>query len=186
MTISGETGWNNVEKEQIWKSVLGELEVSLSKANFTTWFKNTHVVALTETSAIVGVPNVFTKEWLEKKYHPQIIEALRNSLPQVTSIEYKVGSVKTLEKEIVEDLAVKEDGSETVPSFEPSIRDTPIGVSGMNPKYTLDTFVVGSSNKLAFAACQSVAENPGNKYNPLFISAIRIPPKDARHSKPSP
>jgi chromosomal replication initiator protein len=158
-----------VEKEQVWKSVLGELEVSLSKANFTTWFKNTQIVALTESGAIVGVPNVFTKEWLEKKYNPQILEAIRSSIPTIVSIEYKVGSLKTLEKEVVKDSASKVVTNETVPTFEPVVNENPIATGGMNSKYTLDTFVVGSSNKLAFAACQSVAENPGTKYNPLFI-----------------
>lgn len=158
-----------MEKEQVWKSVLGELEVSLSKANFTTWFKNTHVVALTDTSAIVGVPNVFTKEWLEKKYNPQILDAIKNSMPDITHIEYKVGSVKTLEKEAVKELIPKEIISDSTPSYESTVNNSPLNLGGMNPKYTLDTFVVGSSNKLAFAACQSVAENPGSKYNPLFI-----------------
>ncbi len=158
-----------MEKEQVWKSVLGELEVSLSKANFTTWFKNTQIVAITETSAVVGVPNVFTKEWLEKKYHPQILEAIRSSAPGITIIEYKVGSLKTLEKEVAKEQPVVVPTVETTPTYQPLADNNAVGSSGMNPRYTLDTFVVGSSNKLAFAACQSVAENPGTKYNPLFI-----------------
>ena len=91
-----------MEKEQIWKSVLGELEISLSKANFTTWFKNTQIVSILDGLVVVGVPNVFTKEWLEKKYHPQIMEAIGQSMPTVNKIEYRVGSLKTLEKEVVE------------------------------------------------------------------------------------
>ncbi len=158
-----------MEKEQVWKSVLGELEVSLSKANFTTWFKNTQIVAITETSAVVGVPNVFTKEWLEKKYHPQILEAIRSSAPGITTIEYKVGSIKTLEKEVAKEQPMITPPTETTPTYQPLADNNAIGASGMNPRYTLDTFVVGASNKLAFAACQSVAENPGTKYNPLFI-----------------
>lgn len=162
----------NMEKEQVWKSVLGELEISLSKANFTTWFKNTQIVALSDVAVIVGVPNVFTKEWLEKKYHPQILEAIRTSLPSINTIEYKVGSLKTLEKEAEKDLSAKkviEPDVSQEPTFQPLANENQISASGMNPRYTLDTFVVGSSNKLAFAACQSVAETPGTKYNPLFI-----------------
>jgi len=156
-----------MEKEQIWKSVLGELEVSLSKANFTTWFRNTQIVSLCGDKAVVGVPNVFTKEWLEKKYHTQIQDAMSHIVPEVKTIEYRVGSIKTLEKEVSEKEAIKKVEEEVHEAEE--MTDAKASIGGLNPKYTLDTFVVGSSNKLAFAACQSVAENPGTKYNPLFI-----------------
>ena len=156
-----------MEKEQIWKSVLGELEISLSKANFTTWFKNTQIVSVDDDLVVVGVPNVFTKEWLEKKYHPQILEALGHSVPGVKRVEYRVGSLKTLEKEIVQKEAVKKIEAEVHEHEE--IEEVRASTGDMNHKYTLDTFVVGNSNKLAFAACQSVAANPGTKYNPLFI-----------------
>ncbi len=156
-----------MEKEQVWKSVLGELEISLSKANFTTWFKNTQIVSIEDDVVVVGVPNVFTKEWLEKKYHPQILEALAHSLPSAKTIEYRVGSLKTLEKEVTQKEAIKKIEEEVHENEE--LEDVRVSTGDMNPKYTLDTFVVGNSNKLAFAACQSVAENPGTKYNPLFI-----------------
>lgn len=156
-----------MEKEQVWKSVLGELEISLSKANFTTWFKNTQIVSISEGLVVVGVPNVFTKEWLEKKYHPQIMEALKQSLPDVKKVEYRVGSLKTLEKEVIQKEAVKK-VEEAVHEHE-EIEEVRASTGDMNQRYTLDTFVVGNSNKLAFAACQSVAANPGTKYNPLFI-----------------
>ncbi|MEI6266726.1 MAG: chromosomal replication initiator protein DnaA [bacterium] len=156
-----------MEKEQIWKSVLGELEVSLSKANFTTWFKNTQIVSADENSAVVGVPNVFTKEWLEKKYHSQILEAIGHVIPSIKNIDYRVGTIKKLEKDIRPAVDIQKI-EESVSSSE-GIEDGYVSVGDLNPKYTLETFVVGNSNKLAFAACQSVAENPGTKYNPLFI-----------------
>jgi chromosomal replication initiator protein len=156
-----------MEKEQIWKSVLGELEISLSKANFTTWFKNTQIVSIEGDAVVVGVPNVFTKEWLEKKYHPQILEALAHSLSGINTIQYRVGSLRTLEKEVIQKEAIKKVEEEVHESEE--LEDVRVSTGDMNPKYTLETFVVGNSNKLAFAACQSVTENPGTKYNPLFI-----------------
>ncbi len=160
-----------MEKDAIWKSVLGELEVSLSKANFTTWFKNTQIASIDGEVVLVSVPNVFTKEWLEKKYHPQILEAIKHAAPQVSKIEYRVGSAKTIEKlnEKVEPVAVTTDDTIHIKPTAPAVSSDGGTASGMNPRYTLDTFVVGTSNKLAFAACQSVAENPGTKYNPLFI-----------------
>ncbi len=171
-----------MEKESVWKSVLGELEVSLSKANFTTWFKNTQVISIDGDHVVVAVPNVFTKEWLEKKYHPQILDAIRHSAPPVNSIEYRVGSAKNIEAADAAKAKVEEaratspitggqnpSGGETSGYVQVENSSTPLTASDMNPRYTLDTFVVGTSNKLAFAACQSVTENPGTKYNPLFI-----------------
>ncbi len=58
---------STIDKNQLWQSALGELELSISKANFTTWFKNTFIIAVDGDSAVIGVPNAFTKAWLEKK-----------------------------------------------------------------------------------------------------------------------
>lgn len=160
-----------MEKDQVWNAVLGELEVSLSKANFTTWFRNTQIISIDGETVTIAVPNVFTKEWLEKKYHTQILDALHHSLSGNITALYKVGTPKTLEQEITK----SKQNDEIIREVEKEIHDEEIQVdrktsSGdLNQKYTLETFVVGNSNKLAFAACQSVAENPGTKYNPLFI-----------------
>lgn len=160
-----------MEKDQVWNTVLGELEVSLSKANFTTWFKNTQIISIENELVVVAVPNVFTKEWLEKKYHSQIFEAMRRVLPNTNKIEYRIGSKKLIEEELtktkVETETIRKADEEVV--HEEHIEDRRVASGDLNPKYTLDSFVVGSTNKLAFAACQSVAENPGTKYNPLFI-----------------
>ena len=66
--------------EKTWQSVLGELELLISRANFTTWFKNTFIAECGDVEIVIGVPNAFTKVWLEKKYHSQIIKALENVL----------------------------------------------------------------------------------------------------------
>src|SRR5689334_16490656 len=63
---------------ETWQAALGELELTLSKANFTTWFKNTFISSINEGKVIVCVPNTFTKAWLEKKYHDSVLKALRN------------------------------------------------------------------------------------------------------------
>jgi chromosomal replication initiator protein len=143
--------------------VLGELEVSLSKANFTTWFKNTKLLAVNGGDVIIGVPNIFTKEWLENKYNKQISEALRKALPQVDTIVYQVGSLPSL--------AVEETQNEieTLVATEEANYTTSEEIGSLNPKYVFESFVVGDSSKLAYAAAQSVAKNPGSIYNPLFI-----------------
>jgi len=156
-----------MDKEQLWNAVLGELEVSLSKANFTTWFKNTSIVSIDGEKIVVGVPNVFTKEWLEKKYNADIFDSLRHNLPEVRKVEYRVGSIKHLEKELSEKENLKKIEEEV--KEEEVKAEVQVASGDLNPKYTFDNFIVGNSNKLAFAACQSVATDLGSKYNPLFI-----------------
>lgn len=142
-----------------WQAVLGELEVSLSRANFTTWFKNTHLASAEDGQIVISVPNIFTKEWLENKYHKQISEALRKIIPNIKTITYQVGSARPKEAPvIIQEIEVKEEA-----------QSLPEEAGLFNPKYTFDGFVVGDSSKLAFAAAQSVAKTPGEAYNPLFI-----------------
>ena len=148
-----------MDKEQLWNAVLGELEVSLSKANFTTWFKNTSIVSIDGEKIVVGVPNVFTKEWLEKKYNADIFDSLRHNLPEVRKVEYRVGSIKNLEKELSEKENLKKIEEEV--KEEEVKEEVQVASGDLNPKYTFDNFIVGNSNKLAFAACQSVATDLG-------------------------
>jgi len=63
---------------ELWQAVLGELELTLSKPNFTTWFKNTFIANAQDGEAVVCVPNTFTKAWLEKKYHTSIVKSLQH------------------------------------------------------------------------------------------------------------
>jgi len=80
---------------QLWDAVLGELELTISKANFTTWFKNTFIHSVDDNSIVVGVPNAFTKAWLENKYHDHILTALnKSSQGKIDSVVYKVASNK--------------------------------------------------------------------------------------------
>lgn len=146
-----------------WESVLGELEVSLSKANFTTWFKNTQLLMIDKEEAIVGVPNIFTKEWLENKYHKLILESLVKVAPEVKKITYQVGTTVSLPK--------KEKAEESISSeeTEKELSSEPQTVSGLSSRYLFSNFVVGDGSKLAYAAAQSVAKKPGSVYNPLFI-----------------
>jgi len=155
-----------MEKDQLWQATLGELELSLSKANFTTWFKNTFISSYENDKVIIAVPNSFTKAWLEQKYHKAIVKALQNvTSNQLKVVIYKVENVKSLAKnETRKDVdKIKEVAKE---SQEP---ETTTNKFGLNPHYTFATFVVGKGNELAKAACQAVAEKPGLVYNPLFL-----------------
>lgn len=146
-----------MDKQQIWEAALGELELSLSKANFTTWFKNTSILEYDSKKVLLAVPNAFTKEWLKNKYEQHIIDALRNVLGGIEKVEYEVKFPLEI-KEVKLDIEEKPEETEEAPTN-----------YSLNPKYTFENFIIGSSNKLAHAACLGVAKSPGKKYNPLFI-----------------
>ncbi len=152
-----------MDNKQIWKAVLGELEVVLSKANFTTWFKDTSILSSEDGVFVISVPNGFTKEWLQNKYQDKIISALKKIIPEVKEIKYQIGSLQVLET--LNNSVLRET------SVFALSQETPLkGENGqLNSKYTFSNFVVGNSNKLAFASCQAVAKAPGKTYNPLFI-----------------
>lgn len=152
-----------MNNDQIWQAVLGEIELNLSKANFTTWFKNTFISTFEEKKVVICVPNTFTKAWLEKKYHKEIAEALQNvSNQKVDEIFYKVEMRKNNPVgDLLKKIKLKKDSNE----------DEQVSVNrfGLNSRYTFNNFIVGKGNELAHAASQAVAANPGNAYNPLFI-----------------
>ncbi|MFA6106155.1 MAG: chromosomal replication initiator protein DnaA [Patescibacteria group bacterium] len=151
-----------MEKEQIWQVVLGEIELTLSRANFTTWFKNTSISDIQEDRIIISVPNNFTKTWLEKKYHKEISLALERIInKKIKEIIYKIETIKR------DNGGSRPAGSANngYSSFEPQ----PQNRFGLNNRYTFENFIVGKGNELAHAACQAVAANPGRAYNPLFI-----------------
>lgn len=155
-----------MDNYQLWQAVLGELELLTSKANFTTWFKSTFVLERENDTLVVGVPNAFTKAWLENKYHKQIGTAVNNLLGggRPISIMYKVS---TIQPEISK---VKKKTEEE--KLGPTVNDTPPTNNnrfGINPKYTFANFIVGKGNELAHAASKAVANKPGKAYNPLFL-----------------
>jgi chromosomal replication initiator protein len=157
-----------MNNEQLWQSVLGEIELTVSKANFTTWFKNTFISSLEDDKLVICVPNTFTKAWLEKKYNSKIIEALENIIKKkITNIFFKVETRKNNPpiNNINQSLEDKLPKNTATPPQE----SVPVNRFGLNNKYVFETFIVGKGNELAHAACKAVAANPGKSYNPLFI-----------------
>jgi chromosomal replication initiator protein len=148
--------------QQLWQAILGDLEVSLSKANFTTWFKNTSIVERTDDSITVSVPNSFTKEWLQNKYNTDILKALRSVAPDIRDVKYQVVSNSSAPQKTASE-------QKTTPMTGNSrVVQNPVN-TGLNPKYTFDTFIIGKNNELAYSACQAVSKKSGQVYNPLFI-----------------
>src|SRR3989344_2925733 len=81
-----------MNNEELWKVVLTEMELSLSRANFTTWFKGTSLISNNHGSVVVSVPNGFIKEWLENKFNKQIFHIIRKHHPEVRDIKYSIGN----------------------------------------------------------------------------------------------
>lgn len=157
----------------LWQSVLGDLEVTITKANFKTWFKQTDILSKEDGHVVVAVPNAFAKKWLQDKFHTDIKTALARADRSIQTVEYKVSSLgATTAPQPARAVTVHSHAkrSEVRPVAEQTVIPTSSpSRSNLNPRYTFEGFVVGSSNDFAHAACQAVAKSPGTKYNPLFI-----------------
>ncbi len=152
------------ENKKLWKNVLNEMEISLSKATFSMWFKDTLITKQEDGTVFVGVPNVFVKDWLVNKYHKNILKSLRNFGEHIRGVEYLI--VKADQK--------KEVAKETPAEQAPNPHELPLQnlyinkEDNLNPKYTFETFVVGPFNELAYAATQAIIKRTA-VYNPLFV-----------------
>lgn len=161
----GSNEQKNLNSEELWGAVLAEMENSLSKANFTTWFKGTAMLSSGEGAVVVSVPNGFIKEWLENKFNKQIFHILRRYQPEIRDIRYVIGNPKTTLP------PTKKSFIQLFP--ENRIKEAQEGdidkANNLNRRYSFETYVVGPNNELAHAAGFAVSQNPGKLYNPLFI-----------------
>jgi chromosomal replication initiator protein len=149
---------------RLWQSVLAELELQISRPNFLTWLKNSRLIKREEDGrATVGLVNNFAKEWVENKYHKMILEALCSLDETIKKVEYTV---------LVDERRLPEIKLETkiISNRQTSLPELKVDPeTNLHPRYTLTSFVVGSSNELAYAAASAVIKDVGKKYNPLFI-----------------
>lgn len=153
--------------EELWKAVLGEMELSLTRANFITWFKNTTIVARDHSSIVVSVPNGFIKEWLENKFNKKILQSIRVLTPEIREVKYSIGKpkIELARQDISRIILEKELEDKT-----DSPADTDIDrATNLNKRYSFDSFVVGGNNEMAHAASLAVTKNLGKIYNPLFL-----------------
>lgn len=169
-----------VQESDLWQAVLGEAEISLSRGNYVTWFKNTRLLKIKDGVLVIGVTNVFVKQQMEKKYSQMITEILSKNGVKVERLEFKIHAGLATKKP-VEDETVDPSKMPPTSSTSPSFNEARGAATrnknalshsyrqGINERYTFDNFVVGSGNELAYAACQGIAATPGNKYNPLFL-----------------
>src|SRR3989344_3418299 len=153
-----------MENNELWESILSEVEIQVARPNFLTWLKNRRLVKIDDSgTAYVAFPNHFAKEWVEAKYHKMIIAAIRNRNESVKKVEYLVeGGLSKIEKQKPIEGAL--DKKQLV--FQEMKVDQE---TNLNPRYTLASYVVGSSNELVHSAALAVIESIGTKYNPFFI-----------------
>lgn len=146
--------------QRTWEAVLGALEVEVPRADFAAWFRDTAFVRADGRELVVGVPTVFAKETVERKYRGLVSQAAAKAHGGDVDVTFVV---RTPDAEPA-----------PLPELPPSTLDTPavytdpVGVR-LNPRYTFERFVVGGSNRLAHAAALRASERPGEVYNPLFL-----------------
>jgi chromosomal replication initiator protein len=135
----------------LWDEVLAKVEAKVNRHSFATWFRPTTFQALQGSSLLVQVPNPQFKDWLARNYHGIIAESLHDLGRAEVHVVFECESASP---------AAPEGGSD---------REAVAISTALNPKYTFESFVVGSSNQFAHAAARAVAEIPSKSYNPLFL-----------------
>ncbi|MFA5841622.1 MAG: chromosomal replication initiator protein DnaA [Candidatus Paceibacterota bacterium] len=151
------------DTKQLWMNTLAEVEITVSKANFTTWFKNTNIIKEEGGIVYVSVPNEFVKDWIINKYHKFILKTLRNLSDSIRGLEYVVSRE---EARVSETPVPRNNDSLT---RELPLHDLYINKDdNLNPRYVFDSFIIGAFNELAYTAAKTIVEKPV-LYNPLFI-----------------
>lgn len=149
---------------ELWEYVLTQVELSISPANFNTWFRNSFIVKIGEDGVVyIGVPSQFFKDWYLKKFHTLLLKIIRDVSYEFRNIEYLI--VKDERRKLPQKEMKNARSALELPLDEFYINKS----DNLNPRYTFDTFVIGSFNNLAYAAAQATLQRPGISYNPLFI-----------------
>jgi chromosomal replication initiator protein len=147
--------------EQAWQSVLAQLQMEMPRASYDTWVRDTRPTAYENGIITVGVRNAYARDWLESRLAATVSRLLIGILNSNVAVEFVVSQANEAESHIDPEPVAS---SIEITTPEPKQRHVTL-----NPRYTFDTYVVGSGNRLAHAACQAVAEKPARAYNPLFL-----------------
>jgi len=153
-----------MDAKQVWRAALGELQVSLSPANFETWLRDTYLADVDDQRFRIAVPNGFAKDWLETRYRSLISQTLARVVGYSVQVEFVVQAATDGQAPVAEKQAVRVE-----PTRVGAPEGAAAGATNLNPRYHFSNFIVGSANRLAHAASLSVAERPGHAYNPLFL-----------------
>ncbi|TSC82833.1 MAG: chromosomal replication initiator protein DnaA [Parcubacteria group bacterium Gr01-1014_20] len=153
-----------MDLNQLWQLALEEMRVQLSRASFATWLKSSRLVDRKEGVFYISLPNDFTKQWIEEKYQKNILGIIRNLDSSARKLEFIVAGH---EPKIISKRDLEIDLNRFDNQIDLDFKVDP--ETNLNPRYTLKSFIVGSSNELAYAAASAIAQEVGKKYNPFFI-----------------
>ena len=145
----------------IWEAALGELQLQISKPNYSTWLENTRGISYDDDLFVVGVPNIFVAEWLQNRLLSLIKRSLASIIGKSVNVQFLVQA--SMQTDAHPAPAYQADGGTSTRLAEP------VKASALKSKYTFDTFVPGECNRMAYAAALGIAEEPAQAFNPLFI-----------------
>lgn len=150
-----------MDHQNAWSAAIGQLQMDMSLASYDTWVKPAELVGYKDGQFTIGVPNAYACDWLKSRLTGTVTRILTGLMESPQTVEFIVWHKdyqnQAVRETIAEPLLLEKQA-------EPE-RETPV----INHRYSFDNFVVGSSNRLAHAACLAVAENPAQAYNPLFL-----------------
>lgn len=164
-----------MQNKDLWKSILTELTTSIRKGDLLTWFDRTAILSYQDGVLTVGIPNVFARDEFLKKFYTPVLEAAKKVDPNVKEVNFHLDSkLANSDDDRPIDTAKFMKQFDTKNRKLPNKNEMKVGNTGLttrilNFKYSLDNFIVGADTRLAHAACEAVASQPGGKYNPLFI-----------------
>jgi chromosomal replication initiator protein len=144
--------------EQVWQTALGELQLQMTKATFDTWIKDTRVMSYEDGTFVIGAHTAYAKDWLENRLLTTVKRTLIGLTGRAVEVKFIVWNPQ-------------QPANEELPLLQSCPPPVPAAANPttLHPKYTFENFIVGSSNRLAQAACLAVAERPAEAYSPLFI-----------------
>ena len=158
----------------VWRLVLAEIEQKIPSEQYATWFPGSELISVDNGIATVGVPNVFKMKQLKSRFFETIREALEHNNLEIKQLECVVIQSNTKAKVRAREVPIIDRGN-TTPSLMTRAATEGVrsglknGLTGLNAKYMLDNFVIGSNNDLAVSVARNIIDDPGGKYNPFFL-----------------
>ncbi len=153
---------NRLDARELWEYVLTQVELSISPANFNTWFRDSSIVKIEDGIVYIGVPSQFFRDWYLKKFNMLLLKIIRGVSHEYRNVEYMI--VKD-DRRRPKEVRRQPQQTTEMPLDEFYINKS----DGLNPRYTFDSFVIGDFNYLAYTAADTAMKRPGITYNPLFI-----------------
>jgi chromosomal replication initiator protein len=168
--------------QTLWRSVISEIQPQIKKADLLVWFQGTGILKLENKRVIIGLPSIFAQEWFNKRYKIFILDAFKKLGQEVDVVEFEIDSslieengdgidmrdfLNSGQKNKSRKVSKKQEVKYTFSDHGNNVGSVTSKL--LNPKYTLESFVIGSDNRLAHAACSAVTKKPGGAYNPLFV-----------------